>query len=42
MISAVSIDPRIRVDRPFIFILRDMVNNIPVMVGRVTNPSNIV
>ena len=26
------------VDRPFIFLVFDKVNNIPVLVGRVTNP----
>ena len=30
---------RILLDRPFIFIIQDTVNNIPVMVGRIKNPS---
>jgi len=29
----------VRVDRPFIFIIQDKVNNIPVLVGRVNNPA---
>jgi serine protease inhibitor len=37
--SAASLDAKIIVDRPFIFIVRDMVHNIPVLVGRVTNPA---
>ena len=27
------------VDRPFIFVVQDKINNIPVLVGKVTNPS---
>ena len=27
------------VDRPFIFIIQDKVNNIPVLVGRIKNPT---
>ena len=28
------------VDRPFIFIIQDRINNIPVIVGRIKNPTN--
>eukprot|EP00092_Neocalanus_flemingeri_P048658 GFUD01055580.1.p1 GENE.GFUD01055580.1~~GFUD01055580.1.p1 ORF type:complete len:146 (+),score=44.72 GFUD01055580.1:67-504(+) len=30
----------ILIDRPFIFIIQDTVNNIPVMVGRIKNPNH--
>ena len=29
----------IMVDRPFIFIIQDKVNNIPILVGRIKNPT---
>jgi serpin B len=32
-------EKNIVLDRPFIFIVQDRVNNIPVLVGRVKNPS---
>lgn len=40
-LSAVSTEPWV-VDRPFMFVVRDMRHNIPVLVGRVTNPANLV
>ena len=41
-ISAADFDLTVVVDRPFIFTVRDMVNNIPILVGRVTNPATTV
>ena len=34
------VQKNIVLDRPFIFIVQDRVNNIPVLVGRVKNPSD--
>lgn len=41
-LSAADFDLTVVVDRPFIFTVRDMVNNIPILVGRVTNPATTV
>ena len=35
-----GVQKNIVLDRPFIFIVQDRVNNIPVLVGRVKNPSD--
>jgi len=37
--ASFGVQKNIVVDRPFIFIVQDKVNNIPVLVGRIKNPS---
>ena len=37
--ASFGLQKNIVLDRPFIFIVQDRVNNIPVLVGRVKNPS---
>ena len=32
-------DKKIVVDRPFIFVIQDRINKIPVLVGKVTDPT---
>jgi serine protease inhibitor len=39
MNSAGNPETRINIDRPFIFVVRDMKHNIPVLVGRIVNPA---
>ena len=39
VLFSLGLQKNIVLDRPFIFIVQDRMNNIPVLVGRVRNPS---